>query len=116
HSLSPLPISTHSVYIHKPDCNSNCNCDVLEQVEQFKHLGVIIDKKLSWKLHVNYLLQKVRFSVLVIYKIKNIARVRLMKLLYCSFFQPYLQYCLVAYRCTYDNVIKPLLTLQTKNV
>lgn len=40
---------------------NNCDCEIIDQVEQIKYLGVIIDQKISWKpRHVNHLQNELR--------------------------------------------------------
>src|SRR5690606_6687420 len=88
----------------------------IERVNNYKYLGVIIDSDMSFKSHIKYLLGKLRFSTLMIYRLRKIASLKLMKLMYYSFFQSHLQYCLAAYGNTFFTNLQPLRTLQKKSV
>ena len=44
--------------------------NALEQVDNFKFLGVYIDQHLTWKTHVNFFAAKISESVGLLYKAK----------------------------------------------
>jgi len=52
--------------------------------------------------------------MLCIYKLKNIANIKLLKLIYHSYFQSHIQYCLSVYGSAFLSVLNPLLVLQRK--
>ena len=43
----------------------------IERVTKVKFLGVIIDSKLTWKEHINYMSNKISKSIGIIYKAKK---------------------------------------------
>ena len=43
----------------------------IHEVEQTKYLGVILDNKLSWKQHIEYLITKLSQAAGVIYKLRK---------------------------------------------
>ena len=45
---------------------------VLEQVDNTKFLGVYIDQRLEWKIHVNFIAAKISKSVWLLYKAKYV--------------------------------------------
>ena len=105
------------ISLHSFHCNAQiCSCPSIESVDRYKYLGVIIDKQLSWKPHVEYLLGKLRFGLLIIYRLRKSFSVRLLRLVYFSFFQSYLQYCLVAYGNAFASLLVPIEVLQKKCV
>src|SRR5690606_37408349 len=70
--------SYERVKIHKLHCKNytDCDCDYLEFVEQYKYLGVMIDQKLSWSCHVNYIANKLRICNVMLYKLKYAANIK----------------------------------------
>ena len=71
---------------------------VRENVTRF--LGIFIDEKLTWKYHIEHACNKVCKSIEIMYKSRNILSKRLMKQLYFSFFQSYLNYGSIAWAST----------------
>ena len=88
----------------------------LEKVNFTKFLGVIIDTKLSWKFHINYIKGKVSKGVGILCKAKKILTCSSLTTLYYSFIYPYLSYCVEIWGCTYKTYLKPLFLIQKKVV
>ena len=61
-----------------------------EKVTRF--LGILIDENLTWKPHIESANTKVSKSIGVLYRIRNLLNKALMKQLYYSFTQSYLNY------------------------
>ena len=51
--------------------NLRVDGEVIEQVEEIKYLGVIIDSKLTFKLHIDYVIKKVSKKVYFLSRIRN---------------------------------------------
>ncbi|MBS0032888.1 MAG: hypothetical protein KFE23_02290 [Candidatus Baumannia cicadellinicola] len=49
--------------------NTACHCQPIVRVDQYKYLGIIIDKKLRWEPHINYLKPKLRKMIYVFYQL-----------------------------------------------
>lgn len=70
---------------HSVDCgltNVDCNCEIVEQVKQIKYLGIWIDEKMSWKIHVENLQLESRRNIRKFYFLRNILNEHLMRTLY----------------------------------
>src|SRR5690606_13972559 len=108
----------NAVRLHSNDCsNLNCNvCPPLDYVNNYKYLGIIIDSKLSWTDHVNYIACKLRYCLVMLYKLKPICSEMTLKIVYHALFQSYLQYCLIVYGSTFKNAHLPLILLQKKAI
>src|SRR5690606_28238879 len=105
------------IVLHFPKCTQqDCTCPTLENVNTYKYLGVIIDHKMSWKPHVDYLLGKLRFCLLIMARLRKVCGLRVLRLIYFSFFQSYMQYCPVVYGNAFQTTLQPLLILQKKCV
>ena len=68
---------------------SNVQID-LETVEVVKFLGVIIDEQLNWKAHIASIKCK---TTAILYKCSQLIDPQSMRILYCSVFLPYINYC-----------------------
>jgi hypothetical protein len=105
------------IKIHKLNCsNEECNCPIVESVEQYKYLGIIIDKNMSWKSHVEYLSKKLRFAIILLRKLRSVSSLRLLKTVYYAFFQSRVQYGLVSYGNAFLTTLEPLVLLQKKAI
>lgn len=77
------------------------NCEIqlilngakIERVYETKFLGVILDHKLSWKPHIEYIKQKLSKSIGLIYKTSNFLNKNGLHILYFSLIMPYMTYC-----------------------
>ena len=65
----------------------------IERVTEIKFLGVIIDNKLCWKPHINYIKAKTSNSIAILYKVEDLLNQASLCTLYCSFILPYITYC-----------------------
>src|SRR5690606_2207122 len=100
--------------IHKIQCskNADCDCGSLDFVEQYKYLGVIIDSKISWSIHVNYIAKKFRFCNIMLYKLKYSAGIKFKKLLYYSGSQSRIQDCNTSYASASQDALRPVAKAQ----
>ena len=65
---------------------------IISHVTSTKFLGVIIDDKLKWNLHIIYIKNKIAKSNGILYKIRNFLNKKTLTHLYNSFVLPYLIY------------------------
>lgn len=52
-----------------------CSCETVQQVAKVKYLGILIDKEITWKSHVNKLHAEIRKSIRSFYFLRNICEV-----------------------------------------
>ena len=80
---------------NKPNPNLVIRIDgkSMHKVEKTKFLGVIIDKRLSWKDHISYISGKIARGIGVIAKARKYLLKNSLINLYYSFIYPYLIYC-----------------------
>jgi hypothetical protein len=90
------------------------NNQVVERVLHTKFLGVIIDYKLSWSNHINYIKSKIAKGTGIIYKARKVLNINTLITLYYSFIFPYLTYCIEIWGCTYKTSLQPLHIQQKK--
>ena len=70
---------------------------VLERHDAVKYLGVIVDKQLNWRRHIESVRRKCLSALAVLYRVKRALPPRLRKLLYQSIVLPHLDYCAVVW-------------------
>ena len=70
------------------------NGEVLEETSCIKFLGVRIDSKLNWNLHIQYIKSKIAKGVGIIRKARRFLADEILITLYYAFLYPYLQYCI----------------------
>ena len=66
--------------------------DKLEQKDEFKFLGITIDKGMNWSVHCKKLCSKLASSLYLFRNAKNVLPTHIMKTLYYSLFYSHLQY------------------------
>ncbi len=86
----------------------------VERVFENKFLGVVIDHKLCWKPHINFLKNKISKTMAILHKCKNTLTLNSLKTLYQSLIKPYITYCIEVWGHTFTTITKPILLLQKK--
>ena len=77
------------------DVNLCINHIKIEQSDQVKRLGVHLDSKISWKIHIEKLTCKLSKVCGMIYKLRHYVPLSTLKLLYYAMFHSHLQYSLL---------------------
>ena len=88
----------------------------IERVFETKFLGVIIDNKLNWKSHINYIRTKISKTIAIMYRIKPFLDQNSLHMLYSSLVLPYISYCVEVWGNNYKTVIQPIFILQKKAI
>jgi hypothetical protein len=70
------------------------NGEEITRVESTKFLGVIIDEKLTWQGHIQYIKGKISKTLGIFYKTRKILGSKTLLTLYYSMIHPYLIYCI----------------------
>ena len=89
---------------------------VIKQVMETKFVGVLIDKHLSWKPHIDFVSQKILKSVGIIAKARFYLSSQTLMTLYYSLVYPFLTYCNVAWSSTYCSNLNCIYLLQKRLV
>ena len=79
-------------------------------------LGIIIDNRLTWKFHINYISTKIAKSTGVILKARKLFNKDSLLMLYHALVYPYLTYCIHVWGSAYDTHKDRLVILQKKIV
>jgi len=82
----------------------------LPQVDKFKYLGVWLDSKLSFKIHIGHILRKVNYGINALYRSRNCFTYSVRKKLASQLILPIFDYCDVVY---HNSVKSDLSRLKT---
>ena len=89
---------------------------IISHVTSTKFLGVIIDDKLKWNLHIIYMKNKIAKSNGILYKIRNFLDRKTLTHLYNSFVCPYLIYGIEVWGNTNAVNLDVIIKIQKKVV
>ena len=92
------------------------NNEIINEVSETKFLGVIVDNKLSWEAHINYISQKVSKSISILKMLKYTFPTNALKTLYHSLIYPYFNYCNLIWGSAASTHLESLILLQKKSI
>ncbi|CAL4149190.1 unnamed protein product, partial [Meganyctiphanes norvegica] len=92
------------------------NGQIINEVTETKFLGVILDNKLNWNAHINYISKKISKSVSILKMLKFTFPSNILKSLYHSLIYPYYTYCNLVWGCASNIHLETLVKLQKKAV
>ena len=90
------------------------NNTTIEHVTNFNFLGVIMDKKLTWKHHIDVICSKLIKVIYILRSIKNIVTSNTMRTIYFSLIQPPLIYGITSWYEPNSNKTKRISMLQKR--
>ena len=102
----------------------NCHYDLqikmgqsnLERVKTMKYLGVILDDKLSWNSHIDYIRKKLASASGMISKLKYYADVQTLIKVYHALFKSKLQYGVLSWGTANKTSLQPIRVLQNRTL
>ena len=86
----------------------------LEDKAETCFLGVVIDRKLTWKQHVQHISNKISKTVALLRLLRHIFPKKILKLIYMSLIYSYLNYCNIIWGGACNSVLQPIYILQKK--
>ena len=91
------------------DPNTN-SVAYLEQQDYVKYLGILIDKNLSWKYHIDYVASKISRTIGIIARLRHFIPLSTLLTIYRSLVAPYLTYGVIAWgQAAKSNLLKILI-------
>ena len=90
------------------------NSEPLLSVSSVKYLGVIIDKNLKYKAHINSLHCPISKLVGLTYSMHNFLNIQDLLKFYNVYIKPKMQYGILVYSCTSKSKLNVLKRLQSK--
>ena len=107
--------SKFMIVSNKKRVNDNFNVYIngspLQRCDQYKYLGVIIDKNLSWKSHVEHISAKISKACGVLSKLRHCLSSSILVEIYHALIHSYLRYGILAWGNASEATLKPLQTL-----
>ena len=88
----------------------------IEKTDSYRYLGVTIDHKLNWKLHVNELCSKLASVCGVLSKVRHYLDRNSLMLIYNSLFETRLSYAVLGWGTAPEHVLNKLKVLQNRAV
>ncbi len=92
-------------------CN---NCAVVSQTDSIKYLGVILDKEINWKKHIQSLKSKLNNVLRYFYFLKDICNQKLLRSLYFSLVHSRLEYGIFCWGGTFEVHLNSIFVQQKK--
>lgn len=95
-STKSQPDNTFQIKIHSCSNPSNliCNCPSIDKVNHTKYLGIILDQRLSWNLHLELLMNRTRKLIWVFKSLRRVMSNKLKTKIYFALAQSVLTYCI----------------------
>ena len=99
-------------------CNINIQIDnkVLTSVNTTKFLGVIIDKNINWKPHIQKVKLCISKIVGVMYKLKDFIPKHVLLSLYKTLLLPHLNYCAIVWANASPSIVNYVFLLQKRAI
>ena len=82
------------------------NNTLIECVDEFNYLGLIINKHLKWNSHVNRIGNKISQTIGVINKLKHLIPQKTLLTTYNSLIFPHINYCILAWGHDSNRILK----------
>ena len=88
----------------------------LKQCDTYKYLGVYVDKKLSWKPHIDYICKKISKACGALSKTRHCVGIETLKNIYYALVNSYIRYGISSWGNASPEVLKPLNVLNNRVV
>ncbi|KAG7310995.1 hypothetical protein JYU34_003848 [Plutella xylostella] len=102
---------------HSYNCLHNnvyCTCKPIEQVNECKYLGIIVDCKFSWKKHISLLVGKLRILLRKFHQLKYCVSRSVLYCLYFALVDSLISYGIITYGGSFKTYINKIKQLQIR--
>ena len=86
----------------------------VKRVKLVKYLGLMVDDKLVWDQHIDYISSKITYCIGILKRIRHFIPRNSLPLLYYKLIEPYFRYCSVVWEQCGETLKDKLQTLQNK--
>jgi len=100
----------------KQSMKINIKDTTLEQCSSYKYLGIIFDKNLNWKPHINHLCIKLARACGCLVKIRNCVSTETMREIYHALIHSYLRYGITIWGNASKTTLQPLIAMINRAV
>ena len=90
--------------------------NAIERCEYTKCFGINVDEKLSFKFHIDHIVNKISKTVGILFKLNKLLPKNILMMLYNSLILPYFNYCIGTWYNTTQLNLNRLRVLQKKAV
>lgn len=99
HSSSQPSPHTINIKAHycKLDNNSECDCELLQETESIRYLGLTVDKHLKWREHITSLAGRIRRLLYIFKTLRYICDDKLLLSVYYAYCQSLISYGLMGW-------------------
>lgn len=104
----------HSYECLHDDGMTKCECADIEVVEQYKYLGLTIDKSFSWKTHITHLCDKLRLVLVKFHHLSSVLERATLYTVYYALVDSLLSYGLACYGNTFKTYLDKIKLLQIR--
>ncbi len=105
-----------ATFRYRSNTNVIMNGTCLTRVNKTKFLGLIIDENLSFKFHIEYIMNTISSNVGILHKLKYSVSKHILKYIYNSLIQPYISYGILTWGNTHNIYLDKIYKLQKRAV
>ena len=87
---------------------------VIEGVSEYKFIGVVIDDRMTWKKHINYICNKIAKGIGILVRARQLLYGESRMTIYNALIKPHFMYCITAWGNTYKTNLSRLHLMQKK--
>lgn len=91
----------NNLHLTAHTCNisttGTCHCTALKRTSSIKYLGVVIDDKLDFQLHIEALTNRTRKLIFIFRNLRHVADIKLIKTVYYALCQSVFTYCITSW-------------------
>ena len=102
---NPITLIAHSCFTQMED---NCHCSKIASVNNIKYLGIILDKTLNFRAHVEALTGRIRKLIFIFKTLRYVANQFIIRNVYYALGQSILSYCICCWGGASKTVMLPL--------
>ena len=100
-------LSNHNIRLHDQP---------VKIIDDAKFLGVRIDCRLKFNLHIDYICSKISKSIGILFRLREVVPKQCLRTIYFTLIHPFIIYCLPIFGATYEVHLHPLNVLHKRAV
>ena len=106
--------SDKSYYLCQGIASVFINGDAIRRAKDAKFLGVMVDEKLSFRSHADYIVTKLSKYIYILYKVKHLIPLNEPVQIYYTLINPHLLHCIAVWGGSYASTLKPVIVLKNR--